>query len=274
MWVTLPLDDTPCLEMTSLQANVKEDNPLTVLYIEDNQMNLEVMEAMLEEVLKVQLMVALSGKEGIELAVSKRPDLIFLDLRLPDIDGIDVLKSLKQNKITVTIPVVIVTANVMSEDKQHLMELGASAYLEKPIEFQVLKSLMITFKNDIVMSRKIDNRNEPLRYEFVEPLDCQFKIIEINNEKVNSNTANAKLIDLSQNGMKIETELEIPIDNIRVFLEVSFIIIKEKYEIQCMMIWSKSLGNRYQYGLKFDHQEEFVEHLMMDMKFYAKQHSL
>ena len=112
-------------------------------------MNLEVMDAMLEEVTKVNLIVAMNGQQGIESAVEKNPDLILLDLGLPDMEGIDVLRSLKQDKHTSPIPVVIVTANAMSEDKQRVIELGASAYVEKPIDFQLLKSLMLKFKQDI-----------------------------------------------------------------------------------------------------------------------------
>ncbi|UHA60851.1 PilZ domain-containing protein [Metabacillus litoralis] len=118
------------------------------------------------------------------------------------------------------------------------------------------------------------NRNDPFRYEFLKPLDCQFKIIEINNEKVMSRTANAKIIDLSQSGMKMETELEIPDNNVQVLLQVSFVIVKEKYDMQCMIIWSKSAGTTNQYGLKFNHNDKFLENLTNDLKFHAKYHSL
>lgn len=145
IWVTLPLDNRHC---SSTEAE-KVNRALTVLYIEDNQMNLEVMEAMLEEVTKVNLIVAINGQQGFESAVEKNPDLILLDLGLPDMEGSDVLRSLKQDKRTAPIPVVIVTANAMTEDKQRVIEMGASAYVEKPIDFQLLKSLMLKFKQDI-----------------------------------------------------------------------------------------------------------------------------
>lgn len=116
------------------------------------------------------------------------------------------------------------------------------------------------------------NRNEPFRYEFVEPIDCQFTIIEVNHEKVTSSNANAKIIDLSQSGMKMETELDIPTNNVRVILEVTFVIVKEKYEIPCEIIWSRLVGKEYQYGLKFDAQDEFAENVIKDMKVHAKHH--
>lgn len=78
------------------------------------------------------------GRSGFAAAVSTIPDLILLDLRLPDIDGFVVLQQLQQHDIAKVIPVFVVSANVAERAKREAMLLGAHGFIEKPYDFRKL----------------------------------------------------------------------------------------------------------------------------------------
>ena len=108
------------------------DQPL-VLIVDDNAANLKLA----RDVLRadgLRTLEAASGADAIAIAVDARPDVILLDLRLPDADGADVLQALKARERTTLIPVVALTALRMGDDGAWLREAGFSGYLEKPID--------------------------------------------------------------------------------------------------------------------------------------------
>ena len=84
----------------------------------------------------------MQGRLGIELAREHRPDLILLDLHLPDLDGCDVLGALKRDATTRDIPVVILTADATHVQKDELLAAGARAYVTKPIGVTALLELL------------------------------------------------------------------------------------------------------------------------------------
>ena len=107
------------------------DQPL-VLIVDDNASNLRLA----RDVLRadgVRTIEASTGAEALELASAEAPDVILLDLRLPDMDGIDVLGELRTRESTAHIAVVAVTAVRTTDDGSWLRELGFAGYLEKPI---------------------------------------------------------------------------------------------------------------------------------------------
>jgi PAS domain S-box-containing protein len=105
-----------------------------ILYIEDNLSNLTLVEQILERYPAIELISAMQGTLGLDLARQHQPDLIILDLDLPDISGMDVLKRLKGEQITIDIPVVILTADASKTQTEHAHLLGASDYLTKPLD--------------------------------------------------------------------------------------------------------------------------------------------
>jgi len=110
-----------------------------ILYIEDNQSNIELMEhVLLVQRSGIQLVTDIYGKETLKLAIEHRPDLIMLDLNLPDMHGIEVLRSLKANEITHSIPVVIISADAMPKTIEELLKEGAKRFLTKPIDVMEL----------------------------------------------------------------------------------------------------------------------------------------
>ncbi len=106
----------------------------TVLYIEDNLSNLRLLERILARRPGVTLLSAMQGRRGLELARDHRPDLILLDLHLPDVPGSDVLTRLLADPRTKGIPVVILSADATPGRISRLLEQGAHAYLTKPLD--------------------------------------------------------------------------------------------------------------------------------------------
>ncbi|MEA4975938.1 MAG: PAS domain S-box protein [Paludibacter sp.] len=107
----------------------------TVLYIEDNHSNIELVEQVLTTHRPdVKLICNKYGKQTIDLAIEHAPDLILLDLDLPDTHGSEVIKELKQHKQTKHIPVVIISADAMPYRIKSLMKSGAERYLTKPLD--------------------------------------------------------------------------------------------------------------------------------------------
>lgn len=106
----------------------------SVLCIEDNPANLRLMETIFEGRPDIILMSSIQGSTGLELALRHEPDLILLDLDLPDMHGSEVLVRLQRSAITRDIPVVIVSIDTTPEQQKKLLSAGAKAYLAKPID--------------------------------------------------------------------------------------------------------------------------------------------
>jgi PAS domain S-box-containing protein len=115
-------------------ANVAEGRNGTVLYIEDNPVNVLLMEAMLGQQTQLRLISADLPEPGLELAREQRPDLVLLDIQLPGIDGFEVLRRLRADEVTRSMPVVAVSANAMPDDIERGLAAGFDAYLTKPID--------------------------------------------------------------------------------------------------------------------------------------------
>jgi CheY-like chemotaxis protein len=105
-----------------------------VLYIEDNLANLRLLERITEHRPGIRLLSALQGTLGLELAAQHHPDLILLDLHLPDLAGEEVLQRLRADPRTQHIPVVIVSADATERQIRRLRVVGADDYLTKPLD--------------------------------------------------------------------------------------------------------------------------------------------
>jgi PAS domain S-box-containing protein len=113
-----------------------------VLYIEDNPSNLRLIERILGRREDIEVVSAMQGRFGIELARQHQPSLILLDLHLPDIGGEEVLRRLVDDPLTASIPVVMVTADATVGQVQRLLSAGAAAYLTKPLDVAQLLGLL------------------------------------------------------------------------------------------------------------------------------------
>ncbi len=105
-----------------------------ILYIEDDPANLTFLERALERHAGVELVPATAGRVGLQLAIESPPSLVLLDVHLPDMAGIDVLRRLKANPITAGVPVVALSADASAKQVRLMIDEGAVAYLYKPID--------------------------------------------------------------------------------------------------------------------------------------------
>jgi PAS domain S-box-containing protein len=114
----------------------------TVVYIEDNLSNVKLVERLIDRLPGVRLLPAMQGKLGVDLARQHHPDLILLDLHLPDLHGREVLQLLKVDPATAAIPIVILSADATAGQVERLKAAGAAEYLTKPIDVdQLLKTI-------------------------------------------------------------------------------------------------------------------------------------
>ena len=109
----------------------------SVLYVEDNPSNLQLMEMILGSIEDLSLMTAHTGELGLQIAKTSRPDLIILDINLPGLNGFEVLKGLQRVSETKDIPVFALSANTMPRDIEKGLDAGFKQYLSKP--FKVLE---------------------------------------------------------------------------------------------------------------------------------------
>ena len=146
-WLELPLAADPLAGLirggsSPAKPCEGENCEGTILYIEDNLSNLRLIEILLEAHPGVTLLSAQQGSLGLEMARASRPDLILLDLHLPDIPGWEVLKSLRADPATSDIPVIVVSADATAPQIDRLMQAGALDYLTKPINVLALMQIL------------------------------------------------------------------------------------------------------------------------------------
>ncbi|VXC96883.1 Histidine kinase [Pseudomonas sp. 8Z] len=118
------------------------EQTLRVLCIEDNLSSLALIETLLARWPTVQVISAMQGQLGLDLAWQHRPEVILLDLDLPDLSGQEVLKRLRLNPSTRTTPVLLITADVSASTQRDLLQVGATAVLSKPLHVPTFLSTL------------------------------------------------------------------------------------------------------------------------------------
>jgi CheY-like chemotaxis protein len=106
----------------------------TLLYVEDNPANLMLVEQIIEGQPFIRILSAHDGNEGIRLALEELPDVVLMDINLPGISGLEVMKILHHHETTDHIPIVALSANAMLSDIEKGLEAGFFRYLTKPIK--------------------------------------------------------------------------------------------------------------------------------------------
>ena len=104
-----------------------------VLVVEDNEKNMKLFRDVLRAT-DYTTLGATTGEDAVELAQSHEPALVLMDVQLPGIDGLEALRRLRQDELTASIPVLAVTAQAMSGDRERFLEAGFDGYLSKPID--------------------------------------------------------------------------------------------------------------------------------------------
>jgi len=116
-----------------------------ILIVEDNSDNMDVLEAYLED--DFELIEATDGKMGLDMAIREKPDLVLLDISLPEMDGTEVVVKIRQNQEIMDTPVIALTAHAMLGDRERFLEFGFNEYMSKPI---VDEDLLIEMMNNLM----------------------------------------------------------------------------------------------------------------------------
>ncbi|HPU51264.1 MAG TPA: PAS domain S-box protein [Burkholderiaceae bacterium] len=146
-WVRLPMAHRPAPLDKALRheqspppaAPATSERSRSVLYIDDDPVNVMLMQAMLERMPGVRPLTAVSPHEGLTLAIREQPSLVLMDIQMPEMDGFEVLRRLRAGDGTRHIPVVAVSANAMPETVKAGLAAGFLAYLTKPVELDLLR---------------------------------------------------------------------------------------------------------------------------------------
>jgi len=119
----------------------------TVLVVEDNELNMKLFHDLLEAH-GYNIIQTRSGLEALELARTHRPDLILMDIQLPEVSGLEVTKWIKEDDELRVIPIIAVTAFAMKGDEERIRQGGCEAYLSKPISVTKFIETVKTYLGD------------------------------------------------------------------------------------------------------------------------------
>lgn len=113
-----------------------------IVYVEDNEDNVFMLQTRLELTNEFQLSIAANGRDGLALIGRERPDLVLMDLNLPDIDGLEATRRLRADPVTAAIPIIALSAHAMSEDREKALHAGCNDFETKPVDFARLVGKM------------------------------------------------------------------------------------------------------------------------------------
>jgi signal transduction histidine kinase/CheY-like chemotaxis protein len=159
-WVDIPLssktvdqgeqDDVVASEVVQAETGAADAVSHTLLYIEDNPDNLHLVEAIVDQYKNLRLISAPNSLIGFDLATSKKPALILMDINLPGMNGLQAMKRLRRTPETRLIPVIALTSNSMPQDIEAGLKAGFDGYLTKPIKVSELMQTIEQTIDDII----------------------------------------------------------------------------------------------------------------------------
>ncbi|HKC37289.1 MAG TPA: response regulator, partial [Chitinophagaceae bacterium] len=170
------------------------DSEVTILIVDDKPANIFALGKLLEKPERV-LISATSGKDGLKIALSKKIDLVILDVQMPEMDGFEVAKILKSNKRTKDVPIIFASAE--KKERHSIMkgfEEGAVDYLSKPLDPEVTKAKVAVLLKIQLQKKELIEKNMSL-----EQADVQIKQLNLELQKnlVQLETANKELESFS-----------------------------------------------------------------------------
>jgi two-component system cell cycle response regulator DivK len=122
----------------------------SILIVEDNEKNMKLVRDILRHQ-GHQTLEAATGEAGLRLALAHRPDLVLMDIQLPDIDGVSVLRRMREDVALDAMPVLAVSASVMPDERRKIVASGFDAYITKPI---ALKPFIDTVQRLLAQGRR------------------------------------------------------------------------------------------------------------------------
>jgi len=161
-WFELALTCAPLHAVAEGQQAALERPPLpdgtplrTLLYVEDNPANLELVEQLIERRSDLRLLSAADGKLGIEFARVYQPSVILMDINLPGVNGIDAMKILHADPATAHIPIIALSANAVPRDIERALDAGFFKYLTKPIKVnEFMEALDVALESAAAVANK------------------------------------------------------------------------------------------------------------------------
>lgn len=127
-----------------------------VLVVEDNLDNYELVRTILE-IAGYDTFLAVNGRDGVEAARKQKPDLILMDMALPEMNGWDATKRIRDDPQTAHIPMVALTAHTLPRDRKRALDAGVDAYLSKPFDahqfIQLVESTLEDFKGRLISQK-------------------------------------------------------------------------------------------------------------------------
>ena len=112
-----------------------------ILVVDDTPANIQTLSATLKEK-GYQISVATNGKQALEAVKRVRPDLVLLDVMMPEMDGFEAISRIRRNPKLRKLPIIAVTAKAMAGDRERCIQAGASDYISKPVDIDQLLSLL------------------------------------------------------------------------------------------------------------------------------------
>ena len=120
-----------------MAIRIEEKGMARILLVEDNEMNRDMLTRRLSK-RGHEVLIAVDGRQGVDVAVSSSPDIILLDMSLPVMDGWEAARRLKADSATNHVPIIALTAHAMAGDREKCLEAGCDDYDTKPVEFKRL----------------------------------------------------------------------------------------------------------------------------------------
>ncbi|WP_303850122.1 diguanylate cyclase [Seleniivibrio woodruffii] len=183
-------------------TNETEYNKTLILIVDDNQQNLKVLGNILRENTKYGLAFAMNGFEALDFISTTKPDMVLLDVMMPDMDGYEVCRQIKKDPKTANIPVIFITAKTEAEDAVLGFEAGGVDYISKP--FHETELLMrIRTHLDLKLSRDmLEEKNRELQgaYETIEKLALTDSLTGLANRRSIMNQLAVEVSRCDRNG--------------------------------------------------------------------------
>lgn len=163
---TLISNQAPTLIAPAIETHSEEKLPLTVLAVDDNPANLKLITALLKE--RVETVISCTnGQQAIDKATSTPFDIIFMDIQMPQMDGVTACKHIKKLANNAKTPIIAVTAHAMMGERDRLLAAGMDDYLTKPIEEHVLQQVLLHWSpaSEVEHINKIDPEHPAVAVE-------------------------------------------------------------------------------------------------------------
>ena len=179
----------------------------TILVVDDNHLNLDLLCRILSKA-NFKIITATGGVDAIEQTNHQHPDLILLDVIMPDIDGFEVCKSIKQNFDTKDIPIVFVTASLDTEKKVKAFKLGANDYITKPFQKTELLARVKSQLQVFDLRKTLAKQNQLLQKEINSKYEGEILLLDINERLARTNQSLKQEIE-NRKAVELELQAEI-----------------------------------------------------------------